>query len=379
MLKSPIITPAEVGAIFSIIEIILNYNSVFLNELEHRLSYLDRHTALGDIFLHLTDFFKIYTEYINNYNNAITTLEKCKKEKPLFAEFLKKLAHHPDCKRLDLTALLIMPIQRIPRYPLLLQDLLRYMPEDHKDYKNLNSALDKMSQIAQHVNERKREYENLKKIVDIQSCFIGIDNLVAPHRRFIREGELKVKGDKKIFFLFNDILLHCKKQLKFSINVQYKVIEVFSLAEIDLTDVSENAFLIVTEPATGSLLVEGYTPSAKDLWIRDLKAAINRLLEEHVRKKELVYMERKTDYRNSVEQLRPFWVPDDQVTECSKCRSPFTVTNRRHHCRACGQVFCNDCSKEKLMLVELGYKESVRVCDKCYLIRLSQTPNIQDK
>jgi len=103
-----------------------------------------------------------------------------------------------------------MPIQRIPRYPLLLQDLLRYMPEDHKDYKNLNSALDKMSQIAQHVNERKREYENLKKIVDIQSCFIGIDNLVAPHRRFIREGELKVKGDKK-YFSFSMIYYYTAK------------------------------------------------------------------------------------------------------------------------------------------------------------------------
>jgi len=219
--------------------------------------------------------------------------------------------------------------------------------------------------------------------VDIQSCFIGIDNLVAPHRRFIREGELKVKGDKKIFFLFNDILLHCKKQLKFSINVQYKVIEVFSLADIDLTDISDSAFLIVyhvddKKPAV-DLLVEGYTPLAKDLWVRDLKAAINRLVEEHVRKKDFIYNERKTDYRNSVEQLRPFWVPDDQVTECTKCHNPFTVTNRRHHCRACGQVYCNDCSKEKLMLAELGYKEPVRVCDKCYLVRLSQTPNVQDK
>jgi len=230
-----------------------------------------------------------------------------------------------------------------------------------------------MSQIAQYVNERKREYENLKKIVDIQSYFVGINNLVAPHRRFIREGELKVKGDKKIFFLFNDILLHCKKQLTFTTNSQYKVIEVFSLMDIDLTDVSDSGFCIITE--TGTQPVEGYTPHAKDLWLRDLKQAINKLLEEHVRKKELVYVDRKPDYRNSVEQLRPFWVPDDQATECHKCHAPFNLTNRRHHCRACGQVFCSDCSKEKIMLAELGYKEVVRVCDKCYLTRFNQTPS----
>ena len=42
------------------------------------------------------------------------------------------------------------------------------------------------------------------------------------------------------------------------------------------------------------------------------------------------------------------------------------------HClRACGQIFCNDCSKRKVVLEHLGYLEPVRVCDICYQKRAS--------
>ena len=38
----------------------------------------------------------------------------------------------------------------------------------------------------------------------------------------------------------------------------------------------------------------------------------------------------------------PVWIPDARVTMCMSCTSPFTLTNRRHHCRACGNVSNTD-------------------------------------
>jgi len=58
------------------------------------------------------------------------------------------------------------------------------------------------------------------------------------------------------------------------------------------------------------------------------------------------------------------WQPDDDAPNCSLCNSTFTLFNRRHHCRACGKVFCGKCSSNEVPLK--GTKKPVRVCDICY-------------
>jgi len=60
-----------------------------------------------------------------------------------------------------------MPIQRIPRYRLLLQELLKYTPETHPDYANINKAVAEIMKVAEHVNEGIRHTENSRLLVDI--------------------------------------------------------------------------------------------------------------------------------------------------------------------------------------------------------------------
>ena len=38
------------------------------------------------------------------------------------------------------------------------------------------------------------------------------------------------------------------------------------------------------------------------------------------------------------------WIPSENVTKCYNCAIHFSILNRKHHCRMCGRVFCNDCS-----------------------------------
>ena len=71
---------------------------------------------------------------------------------------------------LELTAYLIMPIQRIPRYRLLLQDLLKHTPEDHPDKKNISLAADQIMAVAAHINEAIRHTENSRLLVDIPNA-----------------------------------------------------------------------------------------------------------------------------------------------------------------------------------------------------------------
>lgn len=65
-------------------------------------------------------------------------------------------------------------------------------------------------------------------------------------------------------------------------------------------------------------------------------------------------------------ETKPEWVPDHDAPQCSNCAAKFTFTRRRHHCRACGRVFCTGCCNMKSQLKYLDYKEA-RVCSMCNL------------
>lgn len=41
---------------------------------------------------------------------------------------------------------------------------------------------------------------------------------------------------------------------------------------------------------------------------------------------------------------KEYWMPDRYCKVCYSCEDSFTMYRRRHHCRMCGQVFCNPCS-----------------------------------
>ncbi|CAF0880494.1 unnamed protein product [Brachionus calyciflorus] len=93
-----------------------------------------------------------------------------------------------------------------------------------------------------------------------------------------------------------------------------------------------------------------------------------------------------TDYKTEWEQLTnnekvlgleaPVWLPDSEAENCMKCDIKFTFRKRRHHCRACGLIFCSDCCYQKLPLpyklnnnsidVNEQKKEISRVCTICY-------------
>ena len=68
------------------------------------------------------------------------------------------------------------------------------------------------------------------------------------------------------------------------------------------------------------------------------------------------------------EHMQRFWMPDSTCTECYSCLRPFTKIRRKHHCRICGNIFCNRCCSNYLAIMigmDLNKNRTERTCNYC--------------
>eukprot|EP01119_Soliformovum_irregulare_P008184 TRINITY_DN2118_c0_g1_i3.p1 TRINITY_DN2118_c0_g1~~TRINITY_DN2118_c0_g1_i3.p1 ORF type:complete len:592 (+),score=142.31 TRINITY_DN2118_c0_g1_i3:191-1777(+) len=286
-----IIKQEAIKAIFSdSIEVILNYNRRLLAKLEEKISDWSPWQRIGDMFIEFTSFLKVYTQYVKDFPQAQDAFDSLKAKNTRFSKFLQDCKTNPGTTGLELDAYLILPIQRIPRYNLLLGEMVKHTWADHHDYASLKKALEKMQEVALYINERKREADSINKIVEIQSKFHGkIENLQDPHRRFVREGVLMVlrdppKGPKdRIFILFNDKLLLVKTgKTLFKREEEYILLETHEVrviaAQVDL----QNPTTFVMRRGDPTLVLEqrpilyrlvASSAEERDNWIKDVNQA----------------------------------------------------------------------------------------------------------
>jgi len=161
-----------------------------------------------------------YTRYINNYDQSLKTLQWAQANSPELSRFLEEQA---EVKSLSLSAFLIMPVQRLPKYELLLREALKYTPPHFDGHELLTEALSAINDVVIFINERKRSVENLSKLVDTLDHVSGIPeglfslnkdrSLLADAALTIRSLKKGKAGKDKVrqFMVFNDVLLMCKK------------------------------------------------------------------------------------------------------------------------------------------------------------------------
>jgi len=211
------ITAEQISQIFSSIEIIYSLNSEVLGKLDKRLKEWPTVTRLGDIFLDFAPMMKIYTEYVNRFDDAVDTLKKLSTKGDKFQEFLRESMKNAN-SRLDLSSYLIMPVQRLPRYALLLKELIKFTEPTHVDYENLNDAHDKVKEVNTYINKRKQDSDNNNKILAIQDSLVSAVPIViiAPHRLFIKEAKATVVSENKTVnvqvYIFNDMIVLASAQ-----------------------------------------------------------------------------------------------------------------------------------------------------------------------
>ncbi|KAH6942143.1 hypothetical protein HPB50_001439 [Hyalomma asiaticum] len=71
---------------------------------------------------------------------------------------------------------------------------------------------------------------------------------------------------------------------------------------------------------------------------------------------------KESDAMFSADQA-PEWADGDC---CHRCRVQFSLVQRKHHCRNCGQIFCQKCSSQNAPIPRFGIEKEVRVCEACF-------------
>ena len=123
----------------------------------------------------------MYNEYENNYEKASATYTKCMND-PNFSQCIEQ-CDQKSTVSLRCENLLVTPIQRIPRYNLLLSDLFAKTSPSHPDYANLRCALDKMEEVTQYLDKDIKMAENHQKFLQLSAK--GAKKLLAPHRKLL--------------------------------------------------------------------------------------------------------------------------------------------------------------------------------------------------
>lgn len=170
-----------------------------------------------DLFDELSDNVNIYSEYLANYEPAMQRRAQLLVANRKFADFVDK-AEKERLMGQMLESFLILPVQRIPRYRLLLEQLIKYTPEDHPDYSTVKMTYDKICEMAAYNNEAIRARENRNKVMEIMMLIdpsTRVDLMANKSRRYIRDAPLLRQCRKRYkefhFWLFNDELLYGEK------------------------------------------------------------------------------------------------------------------------------------------------------------------------
>uniref|UniRef100_A0A8C3Y0V9 FERM, ARH/RhoGEF and pleckstrin domain protein 2 n=1 Tax=Catharus ustulatus TaxID=91951 RepID=A0A8C3Y0V9_CATUS len=209
--------------LFSNIDPIYEFHRGFLKEIEQRLSLWEGrtnahvkgdHQRIGDVMLRNMRALKEFTSYLQKHDEVLTELEKAtkrlKKLEMVYKEFeLQKVCYLP------LNTFLLKPIQRLMHYKLILGRLCKHYTAEHRDFADCRNALKEVTEMTSQLQHSLIRLENFQKLTELQHDLIGIDNLTAPGREFIREGclyKLTKKGlQQRMFFLFSDMLLYTSK------------------------------------------------------------------------------------------------------------------------------------------------------------------------
>ncbi|XP_073960460.1 vav guanine nucleotide exchange factor isoform X2 [Choristoneura fumiferana] len=253
---------------------------------------------LAEVFLTWREKLLLYGDYCSNLTQAQDTLKTLEARDSGFAKFLLKCQKEHSEGRIQLRDILSVPMQRVLKYHLLLDKLVHETQPNHEEFRGLERAKEAMVDVAQYINEVKRDSEVLALLAKVQESIIDWDGGalgasgagLAAYGRLLLDGELKVKAheDQKLrsryVFVFDKLMLLCKpvKENQYSYRVgvplaEYRVQDGSGRRTLRNDGRWASHFYLVRRTKDATFTLYARSEDCKRKWVKAIKDAIDNL------------------------------------------------------------------------------------------------------
>ncbi|XP_078270781.1 FYVE, RhoGEF and PH domain-containing protein 3-like isoform X2 [Rhinoraja longicauda] len=344
----------------------------------------DKNPRIGDILQKLAPFLKMYGEYVKNFDRAMDLVNSWVQRSSQFKSIIQDIQKQDVCGNLTLQHHMLEPVQRIPRYEMLLKDYLKKLPEDSLDRKDAEKSLELISTAANHSNVAIRKMEKMNKLLEVYERLGGEADIVNPANELIKEGHIQKLSAKngsaqdRYLFLFNNMILYCVPKLRL-MGQKFSVRERIDIAGMQVQEkVKSNVthtFTIVGKQR--SLELQARTEEERKDWFQVIHATI----EKHKQNSETFNKAFNSSFSRDEESAPDSPMDsgkrasktkrDKEKQTCKSCSETFnSITKRRHHCKQCNAIICGKCSEFK----PLADSRHNRVCKDCFTLPVTPQP-----
>ncbi|XP_073765890.1 faciogenital dysplasia isoform X3 [Danio rerio] len=374
-----------ITGIFSNISCIHRFHQQFLlPELHTRITQeWSCNPRIGDILQKLAPFLKMYGEYVKNFDRSMELVSLWTQRSGTFKSTVQSIQKQEVCGNLTLQHHMLEPVQRIPRYELLLKDYLKKLPEGAADHRDAQNALELISTAANHSNAAIRKMEKMHKLLEVYERLGGEEDIVNPANELIKEGHIKKMSAKngsaqdRYLYLFNNMVLYCVPKLRL-MGQKFSVRERIDIAGMEVHEnVKQNVphtFTITGKQR--SLELQARTAEERDDWIKVILGTIEKHKQNSETFKAFNSSFSREDEHTPDSPLGPCSNTSICETDgaqherksskkrekeremCKGCNEAFNFTKRKHHCKSCGAAVCGKCLK-------VCDSRNIRMCRPC--------------
>lgn len=176
------LSAGDARAVFLNVEAIATLADEFAGVLERMAAQPEGQDMMGGAFLQMMPQIKqAYSSYCPRQSGANVRLVELLADGRYASYFAECWAiAQPHTKSWDLPSLLIKPVQRVLKYPLLLDDLLKCTPPEHPDRANLLEAVSLVRSLADEINEAKRRKDTVDRIIHGKHADVSSTTTVNP-------------------------------------------------------------------------------------------------------------------------------------------------------------------------------------------------------